>query len=616
MENIHVHHAGQTSKTLTKLSNPEKQNLAEIISHRISVIQKCKQNLAYKTKALIKQIEKVSNKNLKELNHYIQAWQELLSKEEYDEEELIQIRKLKEVKIVANENIEFFKLKEVIDSYNEDPFFVMPIYKGDYQQKWEVFQKNCFKQVNMIYSTNDRSAIVTSGVDGVIRFWDKWGRVKDVLYFGQQKITALTLSSDLQYLVFGSNKNSLTISNLQNRNIKYSHSFHSDQITSLAVSSNNQFVFSGSYKQILISDLSSRCLKFFNHFNGLYINLKHQGTSDYFLLQNSTELLTLNLNFEIISTVNYNPNCSKHPSRYCKSGRFVVTRSNKDQVYVYKTLLPGNDQVSKRINGSLGVNRKVLHDLRKLNPKGNLVAGNLFISEDFKYIAYESDKVIYVWSTVQEKIINSYNLKRYQGIVKLSYEIVYLDGDHKSKGKVFCWNFISNDLIRLSALIDETSEIFSVYTTSNKDKVVIASRESIEILDNSKHTPILSKFNKEYDNINNAMLTRKNLLITIRDKKVEGFDVKKKSEIFRLKLPFSKSTPFGFLSGDETLLYVMSDKEDYSVIINLEKGEIVGEFPKRSGLSSFYWDSFDNTDIGHYLIITFELNKLNSDDYY
>lgn len=598
-----------SQKSLKKLSTKETEDLKTSILKRIAVIKQCKTSLISQTKALIREIENLSQQSLNDLEKYIKTWHDLLNKHEYTNQDLSIIRKLNSLNLVANEKREIFLLDEINELYNKQFYSIKPNYSEAYDKKWENFLKHCGKKINRVLWAKDKGLIVTGGVDGVIRFWDRKGEVCSVFCFGQKKITALCLSSDGRLVVSGSITGNVSSCSTTDTSATYSHSFHKKKVASVSVSSNNQFIISGDKENVIVCDLFSRTAKFFFDVNGKLPNIRKIDGQDYFLIKSSSKLKVFNFRFEAVFQIGLKKDFEESPAKFSQSGQFVAVKDLNERVYVYKLRLTGKNEVRKEFNEYFSVNAKDSYVVGRLRNKENFGIEKLWISQDFKYFAFQVGKVVRIWSTGDGKVIADRILKKYQTVVALCYEVLYVDGDEKYKGKVFGWNFLSNTFKQKGELLDETIEIFSLHTSSNKQKVVMSTICSLEIFENTTFSHLQTKSQKGFDSNTYALITKKDQIILIKRDKVEVYSLNKKLPLFKLPLPFTNTFSKGFLSGDENLILIKSEKEDICVIINIEKQDFLGKFSIETGLDHFYWNSSNNTELVNYELIALDWSK-------
>ena len=603
-------------ENLTKLSKIDKYNLKSLVMERISVIKKCKKNLYIKTRILINKIENLLSSSLKEMDNFIISWLKLIKKEKYNTEELLRIKKINSIKLIASPVNQFFDLDEIIKSYLEKPFICKPIYKDNFEVKWNQFKKFNVAKITRVLRSQDGSFYVTGGTDGVVRIWDKKGNMKDSYYYEQAEISALTLSADRQYLVFGSKDGYVVIINLKSPDDAHGIFRCNEKIKSVSISAYSQYVISGTFDAIVLLDILSLNFKVLNNFNGSMCFFRQIGNLEYFLGSQDEKIFIFKcgLSSGCIKTLK-NIDMDKCPV-FSKCGKYaVVSQSDYDsenKILVFKLNLSANESYLNKDKEVVGVKVRKSNALKKLKIEHKRIVEEVFITENFKFIVFLSARNICVWSTYDKRILYSRTLGIFQKILGLSHGIVFIEIDQHS---VLSWDLTKNKIKDITNMCKTKETKLSASVSKDLLFILIAARNKVKVISKQSEMKILSIFSEKSNYIYTLIDKMHNIFI-ISNSSLKLYESYNKTILFEIKFGCYFQHPLGFLSGDETHIIILSKNEDLSVLINLEKRTIVGIFDRLKGINSMYINSFKNTEFIHFKMLAIKNNPKDKQERY
>lgn len=389
---------GKTRQKTQKISEQEKETLRKLLFNRIIELKKCKQSLITQTKILINQIQDLFNKNLNRLNMFIDGWNDLLIKTEYNEEEIWRIGQINNIKIVAVNYSWFFDLKDIKNIYGMDPFSIRPVTKEDLDKQFKDFQMNNMSRISMILASRHRSHIVTGGIDGVVRIWDKKGNMEDIYGMHDTKITSLTLSADEQFIVSGSKCGTIALTDLKNKKITTVYNYHGKKIKKANISSNNQFIISACSETLYVCDNLNKiiCGKF--NTNNNIANIFQADNCEYFIIKN-TYLHIMNFNCLSVDKAPWNVEFDEGQDfALTVSGKYILIVEEYECEFMVFKINAKVEGGMRKGNQTIGTKFKKSYLGKRLKLQNRIFVEKVLISDDFKYIAIFCDIEVFIWS--------------------------------------------------------------------------------------------------------------------------------------------------------------------------------------------------------------------------
>lgn len=380
--------SSEKSKKTQKISKKEKETLRFLLLNRIVELKKCKRNMITESNSLINQISNLLTESLKRLNMFIDGWNKLLIKTEYKESELLRIKQINNIKLIANDFSHFLNLKEIKEAYQQDPFIVRPVTKINLDERFKDFQKFNMSKLTVILAPKHKSFIVTGGLDGVIRIWDKGGDTQDILYGEQSKITSLTLSADEQYLVSGSQCGIVVLFNLNSMKAVTGYACHSTKVKQVNITANNQFIVSACTQLLHITDIHNGSICGVFHVSSHPATIMQSKNEEYFMFH-STFVYVMKFSGNCIEK----ENCGRIEDDDCLSKTFtangkylVYVTDYEENIWVFRNAARIKDGMRKG-NQVIGVKCRRSYLDKRLNLKDRVFVEQVLISDDFKYFA-------------------------------------------------------------------------------------------------------------------------------------------------------------------------------------------------------------------------------------